>query len=63
MTIQGKLKKEIRRNKKLLEMYRRVPTGELAATVIEQTIKDAEEALEKNDPNIFLIYQKLREFE
>ena len=49
MNIAEALAKEIKRNRKLLELYKQIPTGVFGATMIDLDIKNAVEVLASGD--------------
>jgi hypothetical protein len=58
------LNTELKRAKELLEVYESIPTGGFGATMIKQTIKDAESCMQLGDTVGMLdVYQRLQNLE
>jgi len=64
MMLLESIHKEMDRARELLVEYRKIPTGFFGATIIDQTIKQAEKAIEEDDVVKMLVaYEELKKLE
>lgn len=64
MNLKDGLNTELKRAKELLEVYGSIPTGGFGATMIRQTIKDAESSMQLGDTvGMVKAYQRLQNLE
>jgi len=64
MNLAEALAQEIERNRKLLDEYRKIPTGVFGATMIDLDIKNAVEALASGDViKILQAYEAIKDNE